>query len=473
VTASPLDDGKPRATWTPSDPWQVLVLLARHWKVLLLSALAGAAALLVALLVVGPRYDISAKLLVQFGREMMPSPAIGAKDTAQIMPASKRPEDIASEVEILSNPRLIRQVVEHFGEHFFYAEPPPATLWQHIKRIPKAIRRAFADGLRETMVFIGLRPRTTPLDRVVLAIGSGLQIEAVRKSDVIDIKLGYPDPHAGVLLLEKYLEYAQESHVLAHQPPEVRGFFAAEREARNRELRQAAERLVALRNQLEWSKDNVVRISMLKAEADLVRQQSSAAAAAAQTEAEIKETQARRDGLSATAGVDEQHEAFTRDLLAKQNLLEGQRARIAQITTQLERMREQLRVGQASEIEFAELERDVTRLRRGVELYDKGLEDARIAEVMDRAQVSNLKVIMPPTAEMLPSYPPIKLFLLLGIAGGLTLATGFIVALEMLRSMRHDQQDIAEAETDAESRPAVAPPKRKRVSPSILSARHG
>jgi uncharacterized protein involved in exopolysaccharide biosynthesis len=448
---------------------QVLALLARQWKLLFLSALAGAAALFVALLVVSPRYDISAKLLVQFGREMMAPPAVGAKDGSQVMPAAKRPEDIASEVEILSNPRLIRQVVEHFGEDFFYADAPPQTLWQHIKRIPKAIRRGLADASREAMVLVGLRPPTTPLDRVVLAIGSGLQVEAVRRSDVIDIKLAYPDPHVGVLLLEKYLEYAAASHLAAHRPPDMRGFFASEREERSRELRQAEERLIAVRNQLEWSRDNVVRISMLRAEAELVQQQSLAAAAAAQTEAEIKEIQTGLNAIS--PGINQQYEAATHNLVAKQNVLEGQRARVAQISTELQRMREQLRAGQASESEFAELEREVARLRRGLELYDKGLDDARIAAEMDQAQVSNLKVIMPPTADMLPSFPPVKLFLLLGILGGLTLAIGFIIAREMLRDRQRDQQNIVEAaEADAESLPPGQPPKRP---PSVLSARHG
>jgi uncharacterized protein involved in exopolysaccharide biosynthesis len=470
-TASPPGHGKPRATWALSDPWYFLILLSQHWKLLLFSALAGAIALFLALLLVSPRYDIDAKLILQFGREMMAPPGVGAKDGAQVMPAAKRPEDIASEVEILSNPRLIRQVVEHFGEDFFFAEHPPETLWQWIKRIPKVIWRESGDAVRNGMVLVGLRPQTTPLDRVVLAIGSALHIEAVRKSDVIDVKLGYPDPHVGVLLLEKYLEYAAESHLLAHKVPEVREFFAAEREARSGELRQAEERLLALRNQLMWSKDNVVRLSMLKIEAELLQQQTLAIAAATQTEAEISRGQAALDTLRLTTGANQQYETLTRDLLAKQSLLEGQRARITQTSAQLQRMREQLRANQASEIELVELEREVARLRRGLDLYEKALEDARIAEAMDRAQVSNLKVIMPPTADVFPSFPPVRLFLLLGIVGGLTLAILFIVAREMLRGMRRDQQDVAEvAETGGESLPAFLPP--TRVPPPFFSARH-
>jgi uncharacterized protein involved in exopolysaccharide biosynthesis len=461
VTALPLGDGKPRATWTLSDPWSFLLLLAGHWKLLLLSALAGALALFVALFLVSPRYDINAKLLLQFGREMMAPPGVSAKDGAQVMPAAKRPEDIASEVEILSNPRLIRQVVEHFGEDFFFGEHPPETLWQHIKRIPKLIWRGLGDAARGGMVLIGLRPQTTPLDRAVLAIGAALQVEAVRKSDVIEIKLGYPDPHVGILLLNKYLEYAAESHMQAHRAPAVREFFAAERETRSRELRQAEERLLAVRAEraAAWSAPEQ-RTLLLKAEADLLQQHAVALADAAQAMAEIARAKAMIETLPSEEKLSA-NEAPERDLLAKQNLLQGHRARATQISAQLQRLRMQLQASQASEIEISELERTVARLRRNLDLYEKGLEDARIAEAMDLAQLSNLKVIMPPTADIVPSYPPVRLFLILGIVGGLTLAIGFIVARELLRGMRRDQRDVAEVIEGT------------RVPPSVVSARHG
>src|SRR5439155_18083886 len=132
----------------------------------------------------------------KLGPEMMAPPILGAKE-GQVMPATKRPEDATSEAEILSNPRLIRSVVEHFGEKFFLSEPPAETLWQKAKRLPKSIWSGAREGVREVMVLLGLRPRISPLERVTLALADSLQVEPVRKSDVIEVRLGFPDPEAG------------------------------------------------------------------------------------------------------------------------------------------------------------------------------------------------------------------------------------------------------------------------------------
>ncbi len=151
-----------------------------------------------------------------------------------MMPASKRPEDIASEVEILSNPRLIKRGRGAFRRGLLLAEAPPVTLWQHVKRVPKAAWAHLRDGIREGFVLVGLRPPTTPLERVIVAIGEGLRVEAVRKSDVIEVGLGFPDPQAGIQILEKYIEYGLESHVQAHSTAGVREFFRRERDAATR-----------------------------------------------------------------------------------------------------------------------------------------------------------------------------------------------------------------------------------------------
>ena len=57
-------------------------------------------------------------------------------------------------------------------------------------------------------------------------------------------------------------------------------------------------------------------------------------------------------------------------------------------------------------------------------------EDARIAEAMEAVQLSGLRVIMPPTAEIVPSSPSLRRNLLLGFAAGLVLAFGSILFLE-------------------------------------------
>lgn len=512
-------DNRPRATWTPRNPLEVLPLLRRNWGLLVLSAIAGLLAVLVALMALSPRYEVSAKLLVRMGREMTAPPTLAAKDAAQVMPAARRPEDAASEVEILTDPRLISQVVEHFGEDFFFAEPPARDLWQQIRRVPKKVLQAIQDGVRETMVILGLRPPTTRLQRATLVIGEALRIESVRKSDVIEIKLAMPDPSAGVLLLDKFIELAMENHVQAYRTAGAMDFFQAERAVRSRELRETEERLLARKaEQAAWSAGEQ-RSLLLKSEAEIRQQEAQSAVELAQTSAEaeharevlaklpsetkLSSVQARNkatdelrtrivqlqlelvslgsrytddspeirdirrqiaslraaidaepfyyvDGV--TTGANQQHEAVARDLIVKENLLQGQRARSQQISEQLAGVRKQLQAIEAAEIEIAGLERDVARLRRSLDLYDKGLEDARIAEAMDTVELSNLKVIVPPTAAILPSWPPVRLFLIGGFVGGLALGMGFAA----LREMRRRRSETGRALWEVPAFPASA-----------------
>ena len=76
---------------------------------------------------------------------------------------------------------------------------------------------------------------------------------------------------------------------------------------------------------------------------------------------------------------------------------------------------------------IAALEREVARLRRSLEVYERGYEDASIAEAMEAVQLSGLRIVMPPTAEILPSSPSIRRTALLGLVAGLAL--GFALML--------------------------------------------
>ncbi len=74
---------------------------------------------------------------------------------------------------------------------------------------------------------------------------------------------------------------------------------------------------------------------------------------------------------------------------------------------------------------------------------------------MDGAALSSLQVIMPPTAELLPSYPPMRRFLLLGFAGGLSLGCLLVVGRDLWRRHRPPAGPL---EADNETAPPQATP---------------
>lgn len=495
----------PRATWTPLDLVALLLLARRHWPLLLASGAAGAAAVLLALVVVvGPRYTVTAKLMVQLGPEMAASPLVAARDGAAAMPASRRPEDTATGVEILTNPRLIRGVVEHFGPGFF-ADAPAETLWQRAKRVPKAALRALREVASEVMVLSGLRPRTTEVERLTLAIGAGLSVEPLRRTDVIEVKLAFPDPRAGEALLSKYIELAVAGHVQAHRTPGVREFFDAGRAARRAELEEAERRLLAARtapSQPVWAAAEQ-RALLLRAEADLRLQHGLAAASLAETAAEAARAEAELAALDprtetasvrgrsragddlrarlvglrldvaaqraryaedspevaelrrqeaavlaalseepperveqVTTGANPLHGALARDLAALRVRLEGQRARADGLAGNVAEAAARVAALESAAVEVGRGEAEVARLRRALDLYERGAEDARVAEAMEAVQLSGLRVVMPPTAEILPSAPNVRRGLLVGLVGGLALAAGVLLLREFVAASR-------------------------------------
>jgi uncharacterized protein involved in exopolysaccharide biosynthesis len=465
-----------------------------------LCAVAGTIAMLAALVVQGPRYIVGAKILVRLGPEIATSPLLAAREPVQGGMGAQRPEDSASVVEILNNPRLIRATVESLGEEFF-ADQPPQTLMQHVKAAFKSVMGAVRDAMRHVTVLTGLRPPTTRMDRIILAIGEGLRIEPVRRTDVIQVVFGFPDPRAGEAILERYIDLALADHVEAHRMPGAREFFAAGVAEHRAELRRVETMLLAARTQGNpvWAADEQ-RALLLRAQADLQLQYHQAVSAAAESEAEVAMAEAalallpaeielssvrarnqaidelrvrlvqlrmdqvaqrarygdaspeaaelgrQIDTLAAslaaepeyrvsevTEGVNLVQQGLARDLTGKRILREGQRVRVAQLAGERERLARELERLASSAIEIGRLEHEVARLRRAVDLYEKGLDDARIAEAMETVQLSGLRVVMPPTAEIVPSQPSLRRGLVLGLAAGVVLSFGLIAVLEYRR----------------------------------------
>jgi uncharacterized protein involved in exopolysaccharide biosynthesis len=489
----------PRVTWVPTDLLGWIALPRRHWGLILACALAGVLAMLAAaVLLIGPRYAITAKIMVNLGPEMVGSPLLAAREGTPAAPAMRRPEDSATGVEIFSNPRLIRETVAQLGEDFFRG-PPPATFFQRTKHAVVSAMRDVQGAIGEVLIAAGLRPRLSELDRLTLAIGSALRVEPVRRTDVISVVLTSSDPHSGEILLGRFIELAVAGHVQAYRLPGATEFFAAGRLERRAELRAAEERLLALRmagRTAVWSAGEQ-RTVLIRAEAELQQQLRQLNATIAAVETEVRQGEATLAGLpgeielsairsrnatadelrsrltelrldlitqqarygddsreigdirrqaealaallgaedafridQVTMGVNQLRQSLERDIVARRIDLEGQRSRRRILEAEVETLRDELRRIEAAAIEIATLDQDVARMRRAVDIYERGFEDARVSEAMQAVQLSGLRVVMPPTAELMPSSPSLRRLVLLGLVAGLALAAGLVLLRE-------------------------------------------
>jgi len=495
----------PRPSWIPSDLAGAFALLARFWLLLLACGLAGILSLLAwAVVISGPSYTVTSKILVNLGPEMATTPLLTARETAMPAPATRRPEDPATGVEIFTDPRLIRDVVAELGDDFF-ADSPPTSDFQRFKSAVKSVIRSARDMMREALVMVGLRPSTTEQERLTLAIGAAMRVEPVRRSDIITVSIGFPHPRAGEIILQKFIDTALSRYRDAFRSPGVTDFFAEGRAERQAAIRAAEARLLALRLSAEdpiWSVAEQ-RTVLIRAEADSQAQlrqiRNAIAAAEAQVaqaettlaqlpaEVELSTVRSRNEATDAmrsrlvqlrldlgtqqarygegsqeigdlrrqieallaqiaaedpfvvervTLGQSQLHQAAMRDLMSRRADLAGLHGSAARLDEQIGALRAQLRQIATSAVEIALLEQEVAQLRGALEVFERGYEDSRVREAIEAVRLSGLRVVMPPTSEILPSSPSLRRTLLLGLMGGLVLGAGLVLLLEFRAASR-------------------------------------
>jgi uncharacterized protein involved in exopolysaccharide biosynthesis len=245
---------RPRATFTFSGLRWMLPVIAQHWRFILRCTLLGLIASIVALPLMETQYLVSAKVLVQIGREMTLPPTAMAKDSVPQSLTSKRPEDLGSEIEIMKDPQLIEELVRSFGPDYFLAEPPAVTLWQEAKRLVRRSIRFMRETVSEGLIMLGVRRPVSPAERVAMALRQALVMEDVRKSDVISVYFRSSSPEMGVAVLQKYLELFQEKHISAYRSPRNREFFEAEADRSLQQLREAQTKLARFKEENKvWS----------------------------------------------------------------------------------------------------------------------------------------------------------------------------------------------------------------------------
>lgn len=272
----PLNGGelmeRPRATFNPPALDRMLPVVLQHWKLLLACTLLGLMAAIAALPLMDTRYLVSAKVLVQLGREMTAPPTATAKDAASQIMTTKRPEDLGSEIEIMRSPQLIEEVVRAFGPDYFLADPPAVTLWQQAKQTVRHTIRFFRESLNKGLILLGVRRPMDPIERVVVALRSAMSMEDVHKSDVIAILLQTTSPDMGVEVLRKYLDLFQEKHIAAYRSPGNRQFFEAEASRSLQQLHDTEAALARFKDEHRvWSITEQSSL-LLKTQRDLIDQ---------------------------------------------------------------------------------------------------------------------------------------------------------------------------------------------------------
>src|SRR3990172_7716418 len=219
----------------PGDDLEIWkVALRRHWA-LLLVILVGTVlgAYVTVQFVLVELFETKASVLVKLGRENTELPATVQKGA--VLTGGVRREELNSVIQLLSSRSLVTEVVDRIGLQAFRAPPlVPHTLQQKVTHWIRGTLRWAREQVAEGLIAVGLGRRLTEREQLILAIEGSLSVAAERESDVIRVRLRFPDPDVSVHVLNMLLELYLDRHVQVRRDLGLKDVFGGHVVARKR-----------------------------------------------------------------------------------------------------------------------------------------------------------------------------------------------------------------------------------------------
>jgi uncharacterized protein involved in exopolysaccharide biosynthesis len=181
-----------------------------------------------ATLLARPTYQTAAQILVKVGRENIYVPeTAGSNPVVSI----NREEQINSEIEILKSPSLVKEVMAAVG---------PAVIYPELS--------ARKPGILASIIPAG-RPEAQPVDKAMLALQKQLDVEGIKKSNIIEVSFKHHDPQMAAFVVNTLAKLYLDRHVQVYKTPHSYEFFQQQAELLKKKLTAAEDRLKALKEQ--------------------------------------------------------------------------------------------------------------------------------------------------------------------------------------------------------------------------------
>ena len=312
---------------------------------------------------VRPTYQATAQILVKTGRENIYLPNLPAGSTANPVISSNREEQINSEIEILKSQFLAEKVVESLGPTVIYEELVVSE--SGLSGFWRALFQTTGDS-------------QPALQRAIIELQKNLGVEAVRKSDVINVSFKHKDPSLAARLVSTLVSFYLDRHLDVHKSAQS-GFFREQSAILENKLKQAEENLETFKKEHNLTAPEAERSLLLTKMADLRAALNQTLSQEAETENRLRQLRHQLATTPKTIPLDEeidQNPLAINSLQAKLVELELQeRELLSKYTDQnllVERVRDQIQMVRKS---LAEQEgRRYGRTRSGVNTIYQSLQ---------------------------------------------------------------------------------------------------
>jgi len=128
--------------------------------------------------------------------------------------------------------------------------------------------------------------------------------------------------------------------------------------------------------------------------------------------------QDEKQSIGITTGLNPNYQATDLAIREREAMIEGLTTRIKSLSDKLQSARTEVQRLNAAEVDLSELQRDIELVQVNYRTYSENLEKSRINEELERAKISGLTTMQPPTNSQTP-VSPLPLF---------TLGLGFLTA---------------------------------------------
>lgn len=195
----------------------------RHPKLVVVTFLTILSITVVATVLAPKDYQAKMKILVKHDR--LDEAVSPGRDSVISNPGTVTEEDINSEVELLKSHDLLERVVSMCG---LQATTP--SLW---RRLLGGLQTSGVDHKQDS----------SSLSRAVASLEAKLQIEPLKKTDLIEATYESPDPELAARVLRTLGNLYLEKTVAVHRPPGAFEFFQTESQHYDEELQAAQAQL--------------------------------------------------------------------------------------------------------------------------------------------------------------------------------------------------------------------------------------
>jgi uncharacterized protein involved in exopolysaccharide biosynthesis len=355
-------------------------------------------------------------------------------------------EEIRSEIEILNNRFLIEKVVKNLWDDLTrIPDETPTSFWQKTKAFIKSTFHWIMDSINRIGYSLGLVQELGPFEVQVSKLQKNLKIDAIKDSNIIRVKYSSPDPKLSSKVVNTLTALYLEYHIKVHKAPQAHEFFSDQKDLFQKKLKNQEEKLKDFKQ--EWS------VSSIEIQKKLILENLSLLTLEYKNlQSQIKETQKSTDSLRSAVsqrtnylqkndrqlpvqGEDSVSKELEKNILVNKANLEGLKAKKEMLEEQLEYYQSRIQALDEKGIDLIRLERDLAILEESYKTYLNRLEDARISEALDLANISNVSIIEPASVPFSPvrriSFMPRRIFhITVGIFMGLIVGLAYAFLAE-------------------------------------------